>query len=364
MDERFLALLEGDRIDHRLALDTFQAGLDHRELRTVDHDGNAGDIGLGRDQIEEGRHGGFAVEQAFVHVDIDHLGAVLHLVAGDRERGGVIAIGDELPELGGAGDVGAFAHIHERDFRRQRERLQSRQAQVAGRLGYGARRLAGDGVGDGADMRRRRAAAAADDVDQARGCELAHQLGHIFGALVVEAELVGQTGIGIGADERIRHAREFGDVGAHFLGAEGAVQPDRERRGVADRIPERFGRLAGQHAAGEVRDGAGDHDRHADAALVEQLEQGIERRLEVERVEHGLEQEDVGAAVEKAPRLLRIGFAQQVEGDGTIARIGHVGRNRGGAIGGSEGAGDEALTAVFARRPGGRLAGQPQHLRD
>ena len=43
--------------------------------------GYAGDVGLGGDQIEEGHHRGFGIEQAFVHVDVDDLGAVLDLVA-------------------------------------------------------------------------------------------------------------------------------------------------------------------------------------------------------------------------------------------------------------------------------------------
>ena len=53
------------------------------------------------------------VEQALVHVHVDHLGAGLHLLAGDVERGRVVAGGHQLPELGRAGDVGAFANVDE-----------------------------------------------------------------------------------------------------------------------------------------------------------------------------------------------------------------------------------------------------------
>ena len=72
-----------------------------------------------------------------------------------------------------------------------------------------------------------------------------------------------------------------------------------------------------------------------------------ERRLGVERVEDGLDQEQVGAAVDQAADLLAIGGAQIVEGDGAEAGIVDVGRDRGGAVGRADRAGDEARLAVL-----------------
>ena len=163
-----LALLERDRVHHRLALDAFEARLDHAELRGVDHDRHAGDVRLGRDEMEEGRHRRLGIEQALVHVHVDDLRAVLDLLARDRKRGGVIVRLDQLAELGRAGDIGALADIDERDFRRERERLEPGEAQIGLHRGDCARRDARDRVGDRTDMRRRRAAAAADQVDEAR----------------------------------------------------------------------------------------------------------------------------------------------------------------------------------------------------
>ena len=81
VDEFLLAFLHRDRVHHRLALDAFQAGFDHGEFGGIDHDRDAGDVGLGGDEVEEGHHRGFGIEQALVHVDVDDLGAVLDLVA-------------------------------------------------------------------------------------------------------------------------------------------------------------------------------------------------------------------------------------------------------------------------------------------
>ena len=113
--EFLLAFLHRDRVDDRLALHAFEPGLDHRELRRIDHHRHAGDVGLGGDEVEELDHRGFRIDEALVHVDVDDLRAVRDLVARDDERAGIVAGGDELAELGRAGDVGALADIDERN---------------------------------------------------------------------------------------------------------------------------------------------------------------------------------------------------------------------------------------------------------
>ena len=130
--ERLLALLHRDRVDDRLALDALQPGLDHRELRRVDHDRHARDVGLGGDQVEERRHRDLGVEQALVHVDVDDLGAVVDLVARDLEGGVVVAAGDQLAERRRSGDVGALADVDERDVAAERERLRGPTGAAAG----------------------------------------------------------------------------------------------------------------------------------------------------------------------------------------------------------------------------------------
>ncbi len=49
-DELGLALLERDRVDDALALQALEAGLDHRELRRIDHHRDPRDVGLGGDE--------------------------------------------------------------------------------------------------------------------------------------------------------------------------------------------------------------------------------------------------------------------------------------------------------------------------
>ena len=309
LEERPLAFLQADGIDHRLALHAFQPGLDHRPFRGIDHDRHAGDVGLGRDQIEEGDHRLLGVEHALVHVDVEHVGAALDLLARDFERGGIVVRLDQLAEARGAGDIGPLAH-HDEILRAvghvdlpMHEGFEAGEAELVGDLGHVPRLDICDGRGDGADVVRRRAAAAADDVDQTVLRPAFEQARHEFGALVILAHLVGKTGIGIDADIRVGDMRDLIDRRPELLGAEGAIEPDRERLEMLHRVPEGLRGLAREIAPGEIGDGAGDHDGKLDAQFVEHLLDGEARRLGVQRVEHRLDEDDVGAAFDQAARL-------------------------------------------------------------
>ena len=181
--ELLLAFLQRDGVDDALALKALQAGLDDLPLGGVDHEGNLGDFGLAAQQLQVARHGGDAVDHALVHADVDDVGAVLDLLAGDADGFFVFAFLDELGELGRTGDVGALAD-HDEDAGLLGEGLRSGEAKRLGHRGdsstsrsrcdligrdrSAARRLAFERLGDGGDVLGRVAAAAAGDVDQAR----------------------------------------------------------------------------------------------------------------------------------------------------------------------------------------------------
>ena len=356
-DERLLALLHRDRVDDRLALDALQPGLDHRELRRVDHDRHARDVGLGRDQVEERHHRRLGVEQPLVHVDVDDLRAVLDLVARDLEGGVVVATRHQLAEAGRSRHVGALADVHERDVAAERERLEPGQVEPAVRLGHASRWLAGDRGGDGADVLGCGAAAPAGDVDQTGVGELAELGRHELGRLVVVTELVGETGVGVGAHERVGVAPDVGDVGPHLGRTQRAVEADRERCGVPHRMPERGWRLPGEQPTRPVGDRAGDHDRDDGATLRRQLGDGVDRGLGVERVEDRLDQQHVDRSVEQPTDLLGVRRAQVVERHGPEAGIRHVRRDRRRPVRRSDGAGDEPPPPVFAFGHQGGVAG-------
>ena len=94
--EILLAFLEADRVDDRFALHALQPRLDDRPLRAVDHDRHAGDLGLGRDEVQKVGHRALGVEHPFVHVDVEDVGAAAHLI--ERHGGGLgVVAGADQP---------------------------------------------------------------------------------------------------------------------------------------------------------------------------------------------------------------------------------------------------------------------------
>jgi hypothetical protein len=129
------AFLHGDGVDDALALQAAQAGLDHLPLGAVHHHRHLGDVGLGGNQVQKAHHGRLAVQHGLVHVHVDHLGAVFHLLARHGQGFFVLLVQDQARKGLGAGDVGALAHVDEQRVLADEHGLQARQAH--GRNGDG-----------------------------------------------------------------------------------------------------------------------------------------------------------------------------------------------------------------------------------
>ncbi len=258
VEELLLALLQADRVDHALALHAFQAGLEHRPLRAVDHDRDPGHLGLGRDQVQEGRHRLLGVQQVGVHVDVQQVRAAADLLQRHVDRGLVVVALDQPAELGRPGHVGPLTDHHEAGVGADLERLQAGEARgVIGRYD-GPRRQTLDRGRDPIDVGRRGPATTADDVDQAGLRELVQHPRGLVRRFVVPAEGVGQARVRVRGDEGVGEASQVGDVRAHLGRAERAVHADDERLRVLDRAPERLDGLSGQRPAAQV------DDRHRD----------------------------------------------------------------------------------------------------
>ncbi len=123
-----LALLERNRIHNALALYAFQARLNHFPLRRVHHERHFGHFRLAPKQLQVTRHRGYAVDHALVHADVEHVGAVFHLLPGHADGLFVLALFDEPGELRRPGHIGPLAD-EDKDARLLREGLRTRQPQ-------------------------------------------------------------------------------------------------------------------------------------------------------------------------------------------------------------------------------------------
>ena len=219
-------------------------------------------------------------------------------------------------------------------------------------LGQDARRDAVDRGGDLANVVGRRAAAAADDVDEPVACELAEHAARVVRLLVVQAELVRQAGVRIAGDPRRRDPRHVLDERPHLRRAERAVDADDQRPRVLDREPERLDRLSREVAAALVDR----REREPERQLGRLGERRGDRGLRVQRVEDRLDEQDVDAAVAQRADLVRVRVAHLVEGDRAVRRVVDPRRERERHVERADRAGDEPRLVGRLRRPGVRGA--------
>ena len=165
--EALLAVLEVDRVQDRLALAPLQAELQDLRVRRVEHERDLDHL---RRPLEEGVDVGDLVAVRVLQADVDDLRAVLDLGAGDLRGRLELPVGHEPLELAAAEDVRPLAHedrpvvdVHLEHLDPGDERL------VVDRHAPGL--LAGGRGRERPDVRRRRAAAAAHDVDPPLGHE-------------------------------------------------------------------------------------------------------------------------------------------------------------------------------------------------
>ncbi len=301
--EFLLAVLQVDGIDQALALAVGQRQLHRLGIGGVNHDRR---LDLADQLLVKRRDVGDLVAVGALQADVGDLRAVADLAAGDL-AGLLPLLGrDQVLEGARADDVGALAD-------QQRPvgglRLHRIDAGVKG-AGAGrrraARRMAGGQAGQGADMLRRGAATAADDVDPAAGGEALDLRREAFRRLQIAAVFIRQTGVGIAGNGAVRQLGERAQMVGHELRPGGAVQADGNDVGVGQADPQRFGVLPRQHGAHGL-DGAADHHRHTAAGgqaefLIQPLD-GQQRRLDVARVLAGFDQQQVGAAQHQAAGL-------------------------------------------------------------
>src|SRR5205085_5968243 len=103
-----------------------------------------------------------------------------------------------------------------------------------------------------------------------------------------------------------------------------------------------------------IGDRARDPERKTFAGLIEGLLGAENGRLGVQCVEHGFDQDEIGAPANKTHYGIAIGIAQFIEADVAESRIVHVWRQRGGAVRWTEHAGHKPRSLL-----GGNLVADP-----
>ena len=221
-------------------------------------------------------------------------------------------------------------------------------------LGALAGGLATDPLADRADVLGSGAAAAADDPDAVALDEFAERRGERLGLLGEDRLPVGplqrQAGVRDAVDRERRGLAQVADRVPHVLGAGRAVEPDHLDVQGRQRGQHRLDVGAEQHLAALRQQRDRGLDREGPARELERLARPEDRRLHLQDVLRGLDDDQVGAALDQALRLLGEDLDQLSEGDVPQGRV--VARRQ--EAGRADRAGDEA---VRARRRAGDLRG-------
>ena len=106
------ALLQADAVGDTLALQALEARLDHLKIRRVNANGHSSYVGLAGEQIQKLGHRRYRLQHALVHVDVEDLGAVLHLILGHLQRLLILVLLDQAEKLSRAGHVTPLTDVH------------------------------------------------------------------------------------------------------------------------------------------------------------------------------------------------------------------------------------------------------------
>ena len=168
-------------------------------------------------------------------------------------------------------------------------------------------------------------------------------------------EGIGQAGVEVPAEIAIGDLGEFLHKGTDFLETAPAITAHDQRPGVGDGVPEGFRGLPGQYPPAGIGKGHRYHQRHIKSGFFRYRLNGENGGLDVQGIEDGFHQQQVGAAKQQLPGRLGVVFGQLIEAD--IARLWgiHIGHDGGGAWGRAQHPGHKAR--FLGRLPGFRIRG-------
>ena len=190
-----------------------------------------------------------------------------------------------------------------------------------------------------------------------------HLVDHVFGRVVITAELVREPRIRVTANVAGRDLAHAAQVRHHAVGTETAVQADRKRVHVHHAHGECFHRLARKRTARGVAHRHGEHDfdrfevgnrgpfgKLRDlgcGAFFHHFRKSTCGSLRVERVKNRFNQDGVDAFIHQHLNLFQVGVFEFVKSNATARGVVHVFAHRKHLAGGAYVTEDVHLTAVL-----------------
>ena len=241
-----LAFFQADRVENPLALKMLKPDLQYGPPGTVDHDGDTRYVRLRGHQIQERGHGLFGVEHPFIHVHVEDVRAILHLLSRHHQGLLVVALQYQPGETRRPCYIGSLTDDHEAGLGTDGQRLQPAETseRFHRRDRPGLKR--GHSRADSRNVRRSGATTPANDVEPTILGKLAQYSCHVLRRFVVSGlrKRVGQPGIRVAAREDGGDRRKLFDVRSHLRPTQRTVDPHAEEIHVTDGVPEPLNRLS------------------------------------------------------------------------------------------------------------------------
>ena len=298
-----VAVLVVDGVDRAAAAEPLQARAEHGDFGGVEHDRQGGRGGQAPGQLGHVRG---AVAADVVDAEVEQVGAVAGLLAGDLDAVVPAALQHRVPERLRAVGVGPLADHQHAGVLLERHRLVQRRHAGLGPRPPGHRRRVRHCGGELPDVLVGGAAATADQADAELADEPGERLDQRFRAERVHRAVRAQLGQAGVRHHRQRHPGVLGQlpqVLAHLGRSGGAVEPDGVDAERLQRGQRGADLRAEQHRAGRF-DGDRSEDRHLTAFGGHRPLRADDRRLGLEDVLGGLDDHRVDAAGEQAADFL------------------------------------------------------------
>ena len=254
-----LAALQADAVHDALTLCVLQSLQNRRPVRRVDHEHRRSDSRFVGDIPHEVAHLLAAVQHGVVHVDVDDFRTALNLLSRHLCRLLVFLFRNESCKLARTRHVGALAYVRERWFYPNPYHLQTSHTHSLVGFGGYMRFHAPHRLRYRPDVSVIRSAASSCDIQETRLRHLPQMRSGEIGQFLIFTHLVGQTGVGMYADESRQRLRQLFDKRSQLRYAERAVQSEGEDRVVGNAHIERLQSLSRQRSAASVVDGSRHH---------------------------------------------------------------------------------------------------------
>ena len=342
LNKELLSYLQGDRVHNTLALAPLQPSHDNLKLGCIQHKRNLGHLWVSDGNLDKLLHSSQTIQKTIIHIDINHMGTILHLLLGNIHGRFIVTSHHQLLELDGTSNIAPLSNIQEWHAKVvvlvfNLHVLQTRQPHLgSANIRKGPGLVVLGHLANSLDMGRGGSTASSYHVQPSILKEDLVLPGHVLWGVIITTHGIGQASIGVHMDKALCCLGQSLNEGGHVLGSQGTVQTNTHGLGMANRGIESLSSLARKGSTRLVHKCPRNKHRNVQATEFEKLPNSIQGCLGIQGVKNGLHHEDVTSSIHQTNNLLKVGLHQLIKGHIAGRGVFHRGRNGGCSVSGTK----------------------------